>query len=265
MSQRTVHGTEKLSNRHPRASKNPTSTLQPLPQPTNPPPTTHHPPTNNAPPNLHNPDPHPLPLPPLPLLPPPNLPHHNRRPEPRLHLLRSNASRTSPLFPPLSLPPSFPFTPFSPANPPPPSPTPLPPLTPPPAQPHPDPSLSTPTTTTALLSALLFLSSLTDLTALSLPPEAAAQHWGAQAPVRLLFFFGVLGYVYLFKEGGVFGAATAGKGGKGWGAELRNGVVFTWAFLEMMGWFWVSGFSFFGCWWWWLWGGAVRCCGWMGG
>lgn len=55
--------------------------------------------------------------------------------------------------------------------------------------------------------------------------------------MRLLFYFAVLGYTYLFKPGGFL----AGKGeGRGWGDELKNGVVFTWAFLEMLVWFWVS-------------------------
>lgn len=59
--------------------------------------------------------------------------------------------------------------------------------------------------------------------------------------MRVLFFFGLIGYTYLFKPGGVFMAASrGGDGGLGVGDELKNSVVFTWAFLEMMGWFWVS-------------------------
>ncbi len=87
---------------------------------------------------------------------------------------------------------------------------------------------------------------MSDLTAVSLPAEASAHYWGAQAPVRLLFFFALLGYTYLFKPGGVLAAATAaatavGKGDVGgWADGLQNSVVFTWAFLEMMCWFWVS-------------------------
>lgn len=62
--------------------------------------------------------------------------------------------------------------------------------------------------------------------------------------MRLLFFFALLGYTYLFKPGGVFAAATTAAVGKGdvggWADGLQNSVVFTWAFLEMMCWFWVS-------------------------
>ncbi len=68
------------------------------------------------------------------------------------------------------------------------------------------------------------------------------QYWGSQAPVRLLFFFMMIGYTYLFKPGGVM--AAKGDHGKayvgGAGDELKNSVVFTWAFVEMMCWFWVS-------------------------
>ena len=57
--------------------------------------------------------------------------------------------------------------------------------------------------------------------------------------MRLLFFFLLIGYTYLFKPGG-----TGGKSGGGYvsgaGDELKNSVVFTWAFVEMMCWFWVS-------------------------
>lgn len=52
-------------------------------------------------------------------------------------------------------------------------------------------------------------------------------------------------YSYVFKSDGVvlgnkeFGRGTS-AGKKGWDG-LKNSVVFTWGFLEMVLWFWVSG------------------------
>lgn len=58
--------------------------------------------------------------------------------------------------------------------------------------------------------------------------EIFAAHWGAQARLRLGFFFAVAGWVFF---------SGAGKEG---GDGVRNSVVFTWAFVEVLGWFWVS-------------------------
>jgi hypothetical protein len=56
--------------------------------------------------------------------------------------------------------------------------------------------------------------------------------------MRILFLFGVTGYSYAFKEGGMFAAR-----GSDWrmsaGASLNNSIVFTWGFLELAAWFWV--------------------------
>jgi Increased loss of mitochondrial DNA protein 1 len=64
----------------------------------------------------------------------------------------------------------------------------------------------------------------------------ALEYWGSQVPVRLLFFFGVTGYTYATR-----GSATTGES---WGKEkglegLKNEVVFSWAFLEVLMWFWI--------------------------
>lgn len=77
-----------------------------------------------------------------------------------------------------------------------------------------------------------------------MPQEIASYYWSSQAPMRLLFFFAVTFYSYMFKPGGVvlagraFGKAT-GKGTVGWD-DLKNSLVFTWGFVEMLVWFWVS-------------------------
>ena len=58
--------------------------------------------------------------------------------------------------------------------------------------------------------------------------------------MRLLFFFGVAGHAYLFQEGGVLGRAGGGRGSAAGPAHLlRNGLVFAWAFVEVVLWFWV--------------------------
>jgi len=68
----------------------------------------------------------------------------------------------------------------------------------------------------------------------------ALNYWGSQVPVRLLFFFGVAGYAYVFKEDGMLGVPAGTRGYKaGPGDLLKNGLVFTWAFLEIVVWFWV--------------------------
>ncbi|KAF2744088.1 hypothetical protein M011DRAFT_528627 [Sporormia fimetaria CBS 119925] len=104
---------------------------------------------------------------------------------------------------------------------------------------------STPSATTSLIGLLFTLLSLTDLTALSLPSEVSDTFWGTQTPVRLTFLFGVTGYTYLYKDGGLLAASakSAAKSGyRGTGAgvgNIGNSVVFTWAFLELVVWFWV--------------------------
>ena len=63
--------------------------------------------------------------------------------------------------------------------------------------------------------------------------------------MRLAFFFAVTGYSYAGKSGGLLWggkkAGMGGGGGGGGGQVLCNSVVFTWGFLEMLWWFWVSG------------------------
>jgi hypothetical protein len=56
-----------------------------------------------------------------------------------------------------------------------------------------------------------------------------------------MFFFFVIGYTYLVKGGdpGSIDQATT-YGPKVAGDGLRNSMLFTWAFLEMVTWFWVS-------------------------
>lgn len=57
--------------------------------------------------------------------------------------------------------------------------------------------------------------------------------------MRLLFLFGLTGYVYLFNDDGIFGSKSMIKQ-VGPGGLLRNSMVFSWGFMETAMWFWVS-------------------------
>lgn len=58
------------------------------------------------------------------------------------------------------------------------------------------------------------------------------------APVRLLLFFCITFYSYVFGDSSPLYASTAYHAST-WGEGLKNRVLFTWAFLEMITWFWV--------------------------
>lgn len=105
--------------------------------------------------------------------------------------------------------------------------------------PDPPVSLSTPSPASTLAALFLALLALSDLTSSGLPEEVGSHYWSSQAPVRLAFFFAVTGYAYAGKPGGVWWGKA---GGPTKGEVLCNSVVFTWGFLEMLWWFWVSGF-----------------------
>lgn len=68
--------------------------------------------------------------------------------------------------------------------------------------------------------------------------ELCDEYWGIQTPIRLAFLFGLTGYTYTFKEGGMFAPRTSDYM-MSEGNTLNNSVVFTWGFLEMAAWFWV--------------------------
>jgi hypothetical protein len=96
----------------------------------------------------------------------------------------------------------------------------------------------------ALLAAVLTLYALADIAAISLREEVAAFYWQSQAPIRLLFFFGLTAFSYSYRPGGIFAgradsvaAALAGKLSPG---GIGSGLVFTWAFFGMVLWFWVG-------------------------
>ncbi|KAF2441302.1 hypothetical protein P171DRAFT_94087 [Karstenula rhodostoma CBS 690.94] len=91
-----------------------------------------------------------------------------------------------------------------------------------------------PSAATGFIAVLLAFLGISDLTALSMSEEAVEAHWGTQTPVRLAFLFGLTGYAYAFKQGGVLGSTARGAGD-----HLKNSVVFAFGFVELTVWFWV--------------------------
>jgi hypothetical protein len=105
------------------------------------------------------------------------------------------------------------------------------------AQPTPR-DFNKPSAATAFIAILFAFLGFSDLTALSLHEDVFDQFWGLQAPMRLLFLFGLTAYCYIFKEGGMF--APKGMDFRmSAGASLNNSIIFTWGFLEVSAWFWV--------------------------
>ncbi|KAF1950385.1 hypothetical protein CC80DRAFT_426956 [Byssothecium circinans] len=95
-----------------------------------------------------------------------------------------------------------------------------------------------PSATTAFIAVLLAFLGINDLASFSLSEEYLEAYWGAQTPARLLFLFGVTGYSYAFKEGGLF-AGTGRAYTRNVGDHLKNSIVFSWGFLELAAWFWI--------------------------
>jgi len=99
-----------------------------------------------------------------------------------------------------------------------------------------------PSEATALAAVVLVISGVADLVAASLPEITALEYWISQVPVRLTVLFSLTGYIYLFKDDGIFGSgsSTIGRlGQQGPGEYLKNDLVFTVGFLEVCAWFWV--------------------------
>ncbi|KAL2757222.1 hypothetical protein ACRALDRAFT_1067869 [Sodiomyces alcalophilus JCM 7366] len=107
----------------------------------------------------------------------------------------------------------------------------------------------------AFLSVVLAFIGFSDLVSLSMPEEVSLlYHWGTQAPFRLFFslclvlytvFFGPSSPLYRADGSNYFAhpsaqVPNAGYGTSGWGGDgLKNSVIFTFAFIEMVSWFWV--------------------------
>ncbi|QPH15851.1 hypothetical protein C2857_000362 [Epichloe festucae Fl1] len=102
----------------------------------------------------------------------------------------------------------------------------------------------------AFLGSVLAFFGFSDLLSFSMPEELGSlYYWGTQAPVRALFSILLTFYIYAFGPSSPIygGAGYRTRGGynpsyqaAGWGGDgLKNRVFFTFAFIEMIAWFWV--------------------------
>ncbi|ROT37058.1 hypothetical protein SODALDRAFT_313002 [Sodiomyces alkalinus F11] len=107
----------------------------------------------------------------------------------------------------------------------------------------------------AFLSVMFAFIGLGDLISLTMPEEISLlYHWGTQAPFRLFFslclvlytvFFGPSSPLYRPDTSNYLSHPSAhvpnpGYAASGWGGDgLKNRVFFTFAFIEMISWFWV--------------------------
>ena len=97
-----------------------------------------------------------------------------------------------------------------------------------------------PSAATSFIAVILGLLGLTDMTASYMADEVCSTYWLTQTPVRLLFLFGLTGYTYMFKQGGMFAPRSLAHRYET-GNGLNNSLVFTFGFLELTAWFWVRG------------------------
>ena len=98
-----------------------------------------------------------------------------------------------------------------------------------------------PSPSTSFLAAAISLFAITDLSSASMPEEITSYVWSAQAPIRFFLFAALAAYSYGSHL--VPSAKSDTEGGNGSMAQrggIDNSVVFTWAFVQMIIWFWVS-------------------------
>ncbi|PQE25232.1 hypothetical protein CJF32_00008541 [Rutstroemia sp. NJR-2017a WRK4] len=91
----------------------------------------------------------------------------------------------------------------------------------------------------AFLGAVFIYFGITDLVAVSVPEEISQWHWGTQAPVRFFLSAALSLYTWLFSSSSPMIASRSAYKPGGWGEGLKNRLVFSWAFLEMVTWFWI--------------------------
>ncbi|RAL62424.1 hypothetical protein DID88_004990 [Monilinia fructigena] len=91
----------------------------------------------------------------------------------------------------------------------------------------------------AFLGVVFLFMGITDLISVSMPEEVSQYHWGTQAPVRFSLSAALALYSWLFSSTSPMLSSRASYRAGGWGEGLKNRIVFTWAFIEMMAWFWV--------------------------
>ncbi|RDL34633.1 Uncharacterized protein BP5553_07761 [Venustampulla echinocandica] len=94
----------------------------------------------------------------------------------------------------------------------------------------------------SFLAAVLFFLGISDLVACSLPEEIYVFFWGSQAPVRLFLLFVFTIYSYAFSSVSPLYTSSSSNytyTPSSWGEGLKNRVFFTWAFVEVLTWYWI--------------------------
>ncbi|KAH7312631.1 increased loss of mitochondrial DNA protein 1 [Stachybotrys elegans] len=100
----------------------------------------------------------------------------------------------------------------------------------------------------AFLAVVLALFGLGDLVSLSMPDEVVLlYHWGTQAPLRFVFSLGMVFYTYMFGPSSPIygvpprsGRTSQFNPSSGSPTDaLKNRIIFTFLFVEMVSWFWV--------------------------
>ncbi|KAG9236908.1 increased loss of mitochondrial DNA protein 1 [Amylocarpus encephaloides] len=94
----------------------------------------------------------------------------------------------------------------------------------------------------SFLGAVLALMGISDLAACSSREEVFVFYWGAQAPVRIFALMFLTTYSYFFSASSPLyssASSTYTYTPSGWGEGLKNRIFFTWAFLELVTWFWI--------------------------
>ncbi|KAI9650148.1 hypothetical protein NHQ30_000161 [Ciborinia camelliae] len=100
-------------------------------------------------------------------------------------------------------------------------------------------SFDHPSAPISFLGVVFFFLGITDLVSISMPEEISQYHWGSQAPIRFSLNAALALYSWLFSSTSPMLTSHASYRAGGWGEGLKNRIVFTWAFIEMMAWFWV--------------------------
>ncbi|RKF82670.1 putative protein ilm1 [Golovinomyces cichoracearum] len=90
----------------------------------------------------------------------------------------------------------------------------------------------------AFLAAVFLLLGVSDFVSVGQVDQIIQLHWGIQAPVRLFLFFILTFYSFAFSRSSPIYANTPYAPSL-WGEGLKNRIFFSWAFIEMIAWFWV--------------------------
>ena len=101
-------------------------------------------------------------------------------------------------------------------------------------------AFSTPSPSTSFLAATIMLFAITDLSLASMPEEITSYVWSAQAPVRFFLFAALAAYSYISHLYSPLESVAKERMSSTSTGGMDNGVVFTWAFVQMIFWFWVS-------------------------